>query len=300
MRDVREHRVRAADGVRLSLYRLRGGEGGVPVLLVPGTFSTRMLWLGTRGQGFAWALREAGFDAWVLEQRGHGRSEKPRRWTMSDWMRLDAPAALETVLERAGAPRLHWVGHSAGGVVGAGLLGHRPELAHRLCGLTMLGAPGPGATAGVRRWGAWSAHLAATVLPRARMSGRWLGLGPEPEPAALLREWMGWNARRAWRDAAGIDYLAALPGVDVPLLAVAGAGDRWLAPPAAVAELAGRFGSADRTLLVAGRASAFSLDYDHPGLVVGRAARREVWPRLLAWLRARAPADAPITNPNPC
>jgi pimeloyl-ACP methyl ester carboxylesterase len=299
--DVQRHDLVAADGVRLSLYRVGAappGSGRSPVLLVPGTFSTRLLWLGTRGQGLAWTLWQAGFDPWVLEQRGHGRSEKPRRWTMSDWIRLDAPAAVEAVLAHTGAPRVHWVGHSAGGVVGAGLLGHRPAMARRLAGLAMLGAPGPGTVTGLRRWGARGAHLAAALLPRARMSGRALGLGPEQEPSALVREWMGWNARGAWRDAGGRDYLVGLPEVRLPVFAVAGAGDRWLAPPHAVADLLGRFGSPDRTLLVAGRRTGFSEDFDHPGLMVSRAARREIWPRLVAWLRERTPAAAPPTHPN--
>jgi pimeloyl-ACP methyl ester carboxylesterase len=296
MKGVRTHTFRVDDGAVLALHRVEGADGAPPVLMVPGTFSTRMLWLGRRRQGFAWTLREAGFDPWILEQRGHGESAKPRHWTMSDWMRLDAPAAVSTVLARTGAPRLFWLGHSAGGVTGAGMLGHRPELADRLAGLVMLGSPGPGATAGLRRWAARGAYLAAALLPWARMSGNWLGLGPEPEPAGLLREWMSWNLQGAWRDATGVDYLAAAGDVDVPMLAVAGAGDHWLAPPDAVRDLLDRFASSDRSLLVVGRANGFELDYDHPGLVVGSAAQREIWPHLLRWLSDRA--ESPRMHPR--
>lgn len=59
-----------------------------------------------------------------------------------------------------------------------------------------------------------------------------LGQGPGHEPSSLVCEWLGWNLTGVWRDPRGGDYLAALSGVTVPVLAVAGEGDRLLAPPA--------------------------------------------------------------------
>lgn len=257
------------------------------MLLVPGTFSTRRFWLGPQGEGFAVALAQRGHDVWVLEPRGHGASDRPRSWTMSDWVERDAPAAVEQVLRDTGATGLTWVGHSAGGVVGAALLGARHPLAHRLRALVLLGAPGPGAMGGVRKGLAGATWLGVVALPWMRIPGRALGLGPEWEPAALVRQWMGWNVRGAWRDPRGGDYLAALPEALLPVLAVAGAGDRLLAPPRAVRDLLQRFGSSDRTLVVAGTRTGFSQDYDHAGLLIGRAARQEIWPRILDWLDQR-------------
>lgn len=91
---------------------------------------------------------------------------------------------------------------------------------------------------------------------------------------------------RLWLGEDGEDYLARLAEAGVPLLAVAGAGD-LLAPPAAVADLAARFGSADSTLLVAGTAGGWSADLSHAALVVGAAARDEMLPALLHWLNGR-------------
>jgi predicted alpha/beta hydrolase len=279
-----EHRVTTADLVEIALYRVPGAVG-TPVLLVPGTFSTRLFWLGARAQGFAYYLAEAGFDPWVLELRGHGGSQRPHSWTMDDWARFDAPAAVEVVASETGRSRIVWIGHSAGGVVGAALAGSGHPATGLLGGLVLLGSPGPGHLHGRRRIGAWLTFLAAGAIPRAPWHGHWLGLGPEAEPGRLVADWMRWNISGRWRGADGRDYLAGLAKARIPVLAVAGGHDRTLAPPAAVRDLLDRFGSSDRTLIVAGREHGFAADYDHPGLVIGRAARQEIWPRVVDWLR---------------
>jgi poly(3-hydroxyalkanoate) synthetase len=87
--------------------------------------------------------------------------------------------------------------------------------------------------------------------------------------------------------------------VKLPVLAVAGAGDHHLAPPSAVRDLLDRFGSVDRRLIEAGRANGFSIDFDHTGLMIGGAAREEIWPSVVDWLMARADANAPVINPLP-
>lgn len=290
-----EYRVRGADGVEVALHRVRGERpaAGPPLLLVPGTFSTRLFWLGAKAQGFGVALARAGFDPWVLEPRGHGASDRPPSWTIDEWIRLDAPAAVERVLQETGGAGVVWVGHSAGGVVGAAFAGSDDPLAAHLSALVLLGAPGPGGLRGVRRLGARALMLGAAVAPGIRWPGRRIGLGPETEPGHLIRDWMRWNVSGRWRSESGYDYLAGLSSVRVPLLGIAGAGDTLLAPPAAVRDLLQRFGSADRTLIVAGRRQGFSIDYDHPGLVIGRPAREEIWPRIVDWLGSRRTGGPP-------
>lgn len=285
----RDVEVRTADGVRIVLHRIgpAGGASGTPVLLASGTFTGRDFWVGARRQGFALALAESGFDTWVLEPRGHGASDRPASWTMEDWIRLDAPAAVAAVLRESRAPGVYWVGHSAGGVVGAAFSGSAAPEARRLRGLVLLGTPGP-RLHGLRRAAARVGHAAARAFPGASVPGGLLGLGREPEPGALVRDWLAWNLSGAWRASDGSDYLAALGGVRAPILAIAGSADRLLAPPAAVRDLLHRFGAADRELVVAGRAMGFAHDFDHPGLMIGSPARREIWPRILQWLHRHA------------
>jgi len=283
------HHVRASDGVRIALHHVPADapSGRPPVVLAAGTFTGRAFWLGTRGAGFAAALAGSGFDCWVLEFRGHGASERPPIWSLHSWIREDTPAAVELVLRESGSRTVSWIGHSAGGVVGAAAAGHDPALAERIAGMALLGTPAPVAVRGLRRLVARAATAATAAIPRALVPGRWFGLGPEPEPGVLVHEWMRWNLAGIWRTPEGGDYLAGLARIRFPVLGIAGTGDRWLAPPEAVRNLIGRFGSEDRRLVVAGRRHGYSLDYGHAGLVLGRASRAELWPVIMHWLRTR-------------
>ena len=300
-REVRRDEVIAADGTRLALYR--AGEPGAPVvLLMPGTFSNHTFWLGTRGHGMAWALAEAGFEAVVLDPRGHGGSERPsgrgrgagrrsgaeggasQEWTFEHWGRLDVPAAVEHVTV-PGRPTL-MVGHSAGGAAMLLALAGEPALREEVAGVVLLGTPVPW----LQRWrrvGAWAIRAISRLL--GRFPARLVGLGPEDELPGVMAQWMTWNLRGEWVGDDGIDYVRALRDVRVPVLGMSGAGDGVFAPPHACRALVEMVGSDDRAYQLAGRDTGFSEDFDHAGIVVSRAAHEEVWPRVMEWLRERAP-----------
>lgn len=277
--------LRASDGVRLSLHAV-GPADGTPVLLVSGTFSNHSFWLGTRGTGFARYLAANGCRAVALDPRGHGDSQRPGpgdRWTFDDWARRDLPAAIRRVARNG---PVFLVGHSAGGAVVLVALAARPELQEYVRGAVILATPLPWLQP-LRRVFAHGIRLLS--LAAGRFPARMLGIGPEDELARVMAQWMTWNLRGSWRGDDGTDYGARLRDVRVPILAMAGAGDRLWAPPRAVRGLVDLLASPDRTFTVCGRDDGFSRDYDHNGLVISRPARREVWPRIFAWLDARTP-----------
>jgi len=285
---VRQENILAADGTSLALYRV-GPPGAQPVLLMPGTFSNHTFWLGTRGHGFAWELGEAGFEAVVLDPRGHGGSERPQgqEWNLDHWGRLDVPAAIEATAPAGGTVLL--MGHSAGGAAMLMALAGEPELRERVAGVVILATPVPW----LQRWSrpaAWGIQALSRIL--GRFPARLIGLGPEDEIPGVLCQWMTWNRRRRWVSDDGLDYVRALAEVRVPALGMSGAGDTPFAPPAACRALMEMLGSDDVAHRVAGTATGFSEDFDHPGIVVSRAAREEVWPVLIDWLQAHGRTSA--------
>jgi predicted alpha/beta hydrolase len=88
------------------------------VLLVHGNFSNRGFWISPKGIGLAPFLSERGYDAWIVELRGHGLSPREPDFsaiTAEDHIREDLPAAVSYIAEITGK-RLFLVGHSAGGI----------------------------------------------------------------------------------------------------------------------------------------------------------------------------------------
>lgn len=281
-RDVVRTGITAPDGVRLALHRI-GPAQGTPTVLIPGTFSNSTFWLGTRGTGFARELATRGYDAWVLDPRGHGRSQRQGRddrWRFDDWARRDAPAAIRTALEhRTGFV----VGHSAGGAAALVAVATEPALRERIRGMVIIGTPFPWLQP-FSRFGALAIRTTSRLL--GRFPARALRLGPEDELAGVMIQWMNWNLAGSWRGDDGTDYGQAIAALDVPLLVIAAAADKW-APPRACRALLDSVASEDRSWILLGKETGYSHDFGHVDMLVGRTARAEVWPRILEWMDAR-------------
>jgi predicted alpha/beta hydrolase len=281
---VVEH-VRTRDGVSLALHRL-GPRDAQPVILLPGTFCNGSFWLGTRGRGFARFIAERGFEACVLEFRGHGRSDRPtrhQRWGFDQWGREDLPAAVRTIAAEGRRPLL--VGHSAGGASILAALAAEADVRVATRAAVVMATPLPW----LQRWrrlAAWGIRFASHRLPA--FPARLLRLGPEDELPGVMAQWMDWNLRGRWTGDDGTDYSRALHRLATPLLFVAGAGDRRFAPPDAVRGLYDLVGGDAADFTLAGRHAGFARDYDHVDLVVSRDARAEIWPLLLEFLRRHA------------
>lgn len=264
------------DGVRIALHRL-GNSEHPRVLLVPGTFSNASFWFGTRGIGFARTLVGAGYEACVLEPRGHGASDRAKRqqhWDIDDWARLDVPTALLAI---ATPERPAFViGHSGGGAVVLAALSADANLRVFVRALVAIATPLPW----LQRWrflGAWL--IRATSLALRRFPARLLRLGPEDELPRVMAQWMTWNIEGHWTGDDGTSYTAGLAELSFPVLMLAATHDKMFAPPAACRGLFDLVGSPDKEFEVYD-------GLDHVGIVVSREAREKIWPRIVSWLDA--------------
>ena len=263
-----------------------GDPAATPVILAPGTFSNWSFWLGTRGIGFARELARRGFEAWVVDLRGHGESQRPapgERWNFDDWGRFDIPAVIRAVRAEDRTPLL--VGHSAGGASILAALAGTAGFESQVSAAIIVATPLPW----LQNWryaGALAMRFASRHL--GRFPARLLRLGPEDELPGVMEQWMDWNIRGHWIGRDGTDYSEALGGITLPLLFLAGTGDHRFAPPDACRGLSELVGSPDKLFIEAGLATGFRRDYDHVELIVSRDARLEVWPLLADWLAAHA------------
>ncbi len=125
------YRVRTHDGWRLALYRYSPARRShrTPVLLCHGMSSNRWNMDGPGRLSLARYLLHRGYDVWIVELRGAGRSTRPTwwngkhyTWRFEDHVQHDARAAIAKVLQETGAQQVHWVGHSMGGMIAYALL----------------------------------------------------------------------------------------------------------------------------------------------------------------------------------
>lgn len=285
--DWTENIVRADDGVTTSIFV--GPDARGPTLLcVPGFFSDRTTYLGTRGVGLGRALAALGYRVAVVEPRGRrghqldGMSE----WRFMDWARHDLPAAVEAWL---GGRRVDFVvAHSAGG---AAALSSIALDCIQVRGAILFGVPNP-SMRGRRRL----AGFVALMLSRAlgRFPARALGLGTQDEPGGLMADWMRWNLTGRWGDDEAPAIAAALRSLRLPLLAVAGDGDSLWAPPSSCRTLLREaLPEATVRFMACGEAQGFGADLDHGGIIASAVAATEVWPRVFEWLEEFESPDSP-------
>ncbi|MFV3306096.1 alpha/beta fold hydrolase [Pseudomonas sp. NY15181] len=274
--------IRTADGVALALRRL-GPSDGVPVVLTHGTYSNHRSCMGLANH-----LAGGGFSCWVFDWRGHGDSGRNDfRHSFDDVAEQDVPAILDAVRQRSGHSALFWIGHSGGGLIASMWAARNPELAReKLRGLVLLGSQATAAGASLRH--RLTIQAFDWMLRWRRISpGRPKNVGPEAESARLMRQWCQWNLRRRFDSLSGFDYLAGLGGVELPVLGVAGSGDRFIAPLAGCEALVAAFGGMDAKLELFGAGQGHREDYSHNRLLLSRNASHEIWPRIAEWLGQR-------------
>lgn len=317
--------VRTRDGWELTLYHrapaVRRFEE--PILLCHGLAANYRNMDFEPPWSLAMYLADAGFECFSVEWRGTGRSRHSPRgrratdYSVDDHILEDAPAFLQVALERTGARKAFWVGHSLGGLVGYGVAA--TELEQKLAGMVTLGAPAffryPGYMLRIvrlamllawpyairqRLFGLFTAPLLGHVpLPLTDVLFNPKSIAPEEQrkiyaqvvssiSRRVLAQFQDWLANDAFRSCDGrIDYRAGMAQMKLPLLVAGGAQDR-LAPPEVVRAAFELAGSEEKTLMIFGTENGDRLDYGHGDLIFGVGAPTEVFPRVRAWLEEHA------------
>lgn len=299
MRLARERlTVRAPDGAELSLLSIAPPEPAVAACLVGHAMMTNGRSLDRRRRGLASSLARAGFHVYVLDFRGHGDSRAPAGadWCFEELVTVDLPCALEAVRERHGELPLVGVGHSLAGVAMLAYLGRRAD-----GGLAVPAPPALDALVTVcanvwlpsldpsRRRRAGKGFITAGLRVICAVNGefpaRRVRMGTDPIPRGFARDLRRWWRSGEWRSQHGHDYLAALAGVRVPVLAVFGGGDGFFCNPRAgeaFHEALGR--PPERTLTV--DASVAGYDPGHVDIVMDPR-NAPAWQSIERWAHDR-------------
>lgn len=325
--------VRAADGWELTLHYRAAGTRRYrePVLLSHGFAANRYTFDFDPPYSLAHALAEAGFDCYTVEWRGTGASRKPPpgRWwgdySVDDYILKDAPAVVQRVLEHSGAPRLYWLGHSLGALVGYAFA-QGPD-GGKLAGLLALGAPvffhfDP-LTRAASRLGAlasWPTGFRIRLLSISMAP--FLGyvdlpisdivINPQHIPPhwqrkiyanlicsvsrKLMLQFQDWIRNDAFRSYdKQVDWRAGIPKLTLPVLVMGGSVDK-LAPATCVQAQFELIAAPDKTLAIFGPEHGDSLGYGHGDLLYGTHAPKEVYPVIRRWLEAHA---TPLSQSRP-
>jgi polyhydroxyalkanoate synthase len=291
-----------------------GGATRPPVVLIHGFAQNRYTWRVT-GRSLPAALAAAGHDVYNVELRGHGGSRRAGAGNASAFEDY-VDDAIRVVAALPDRPFV--VGHSLGAAVGVGVVTRAPVrgLVH-LAGVyqfatrnEVLRAIARASirlepllrTAALRMDTAWAGRLLARAYSLTEVAGYGLPLAgwvPGSIERALLEErlalgfdWTSvevWLEMSAWASGRPFPYAAAFERVDVPLYVMVGRADP-LATHHDAKPCFERSASTDKQFEVLDPFD-HEVRWGHVDIILGRAAPRVVWPRLVSWMAARSPGD---------
>jgi len=331
------HRVRTEGGGCVSLFRYPPQAPGhpTPVILCHGLGANRYNFDLGPEMSLARYLQDRGFDVWVLELTGRGTRCKMGTRTdpyrtphlFDDYVRKDAPAALDHVRKETGASQVHWVGHSMGGLVLYGLLqGPRADDIAR-----GVAVASPGNFRSVRSipglFALWRlarflpsihqrlpAALLAPILPWLPAAIQRLAYNPANVDRILIRRAachlisdVPRGEMLQFYDALRLDELRTYDGkhsytegfssIDRPLMLLAGTLDP-LCPPQSLGALHRAMRSPEKEFHILGKNHGQREEYGHGDLLIGRHCQSEVYPHILRWLKQTGETAIPQAAPR--
>ena len=293
-----DHFVAVTPQDTLYLKRIRHPEkNGAPVLMVHGVMANGRIFYSDSGKGLAHYLARHGYDVFIADLRGRGRSTpKISRYSQHGQTEIiteDLPALQRAIRQIKGEVPVHWMAHSWGGVHMSSALLRQPQLIPQVASLVYFGSKRSVHVRNVNKllevdlmW-----NIAARVLCRSIgfLPARKIGLGADDETDKSHKQSKQWAKVRPWVDSDdGFDYAAAARVQQLPpALYFAAQNDPCRGHRDDVRRFRDESGSHESRLHLLARHTGHKRDYNHVSLLTHTDAVRDHFPLVLEWLAGR-------------
>jgi len=314
--------TKTQDGWDIALHRYQGNQHQCPVLLVHGLAANYTnMDFPMKDMSLAKFLCGEGFDCWIIDLRGSGLSKRkftlfPKQWLFDDYVFHDLPAAIHKIRQVTRVKKIHWVGHSLGGILAYpvaqtfqeeevlqslitvatplttdakpgyfkylyrldGLIRLIPALPYRP--LSKIAALFPKLALSFE-----SKILFAKENMTEEILKNVLNHTVENVPSSLILQIHDWFRDNHFSSHdRSIDFIEKLEEFSAPILMIIGSIDSFT-PLKDIKSGFGRFPNADKKLMVFGKENGQENDYGHIDLLLGKNAPREVFPHIAKWIK---------------
>ena len=297
MRTVQQQSIPVplANGAILNLQRFSGPTLGPPVLMLHGAIENGRIFYSGSGRGLAPYLARNGFDVYVADLRGRGKSrpaiDRSSRFGQTEAITEDIPACAEAIRRIRGPVPQHWVAHSWGGVLFSSVLARFPEYGRQVSSLVYFGSKRT-----IRIWNfhrilkaelVWKLLCPLACLIYGYLPAKRLRIGSDSETIKSYYQSAAWVRNDAWIDSDdGFDYGAAIRKINLPpIWYIAAEQDQALGHPHDVRSFMESSGRQECRYTVLSRSSGNRHDYDHISMLTHPDAALDHFPEVLEWLR---------------
>lgn len=318
--------------IRVCRYR-RGRTQGEPILLCHGAGANHHNFTYPEAFSLVDYLVELGYDCWAVDLRGCRSSQPPfgRKHfeaRLDDYLQKDLPAVVEQIRRVTGYERIHWIGHSLGGLL---LYAYLLEYGDK----HIVSAVSIAAPIGFDGTHIWAPRFAVQFLTRhpglvSRVARAYVPIGKAlhlpmglfpvnlrnlhpritaehlfnmldnllPDIFSTLGDWV--RSKSMQLKNGSLDVKAGLSRLRLPMMCLFAPGDPFISP-----EFAWRFfdqlPNPDKEMLILSKEHGCAEDYNHVEIPFSREVRKEVFVPIGRWLASHSaprPAAGPAETPR--
>ncbi len=281
------------NGHQLHLRHITSKPGGAPVLMVHGAIENGKIFYTENGNGLACFLAEQGFDVYVLDLRGRGKST-PVINAESDFgqheiITHDLPLVIE-YLSRLTKQSIHLVSHSWGGVLVASVMVRHPEILGLIRSNVCFGTKRTISVNGVEKllkinllWNNLAIKLAKK---KGYFDARKYGVGSDNETIKSLQHSVAWVNKGPWQDPVdNFDYQAASQDIVwPPSWHLTGIKDKVLGHIKDVTNFVEESLNKQAKISLLSKETGNLVDYDHINVLTHKLAVKDHFPKVADWL----------------
>ncbi|MBA6391910.1 alpha/beta fold hydrolase [Colwellia sp. BRX10-3] len=281
---------------QLHLRHIWKNNGGVPIFMLHGLIENGFIFYTEKGKGLACFLAEQGFDVYVGDLRGRGKSHPAINAKSSfgqhEAITRDIPLFLEKI-QSLNPQKMHLIAHSWGGVLITSFLARYPEWLDKVLSKACFGTK---RVVSVKTFEAYFKlgfmwRYIAPILARKHgyFDAKKFRYGSDSETQQSLKESIAWVIPGQWRDHSdNFDYYGAAQNIVwPPTWHFTGISDYALGHKQDVQLFIDECGNSAADFSVLSKQAGNLVNYDHINILTHPKAVDDHFPKLVTWLKAK-------------
>jgi len=264
----------------LALWKITGHKSEITknILLTHGTFSNRKVLMGIVSY-----LVSHGYTCWIFEWRNHGSSTKiQNKFNFETIGQEDFKLVLNYLFNVSNIKNIDCIAHSGGGICLTIALIDELQYQKKINSISLFAC---------QAFGAASSRLNYAKIYLAKYISKIYGYvpakkvgGEENESYYFMKQWFNWNLKNHFIGDSGINYKQKMKTINIPVLSISGAGDKFIAPYKGCKLYLDTFENSNNQYLYCTKSNGYLENYNHSRIIHSKNARKEIYPSVLGWI----------------